>query len=99
MSGFMLSMSEILSHFRNQGKPIGFSRGSVGGSRTAYVTDIIDLNPEKWGTVFSRFCNEDRVEVGDIDVDVVESDRPEMFEYIIDKFGKTKQPEFLHIRH
>lgn len=90
MSGFMLSMSEILSHFRNQGKPIGFSRGSVGGSRTAYVTDIIDLNPEKWGTVFSRFCNEDRVEVGDIDVDVVESDRPEMFEYIINKFGKTK---------
>ena len=88
MDGFMLSMSEILSWCRDQGMAIGPARGSVGGSRVAYVTDVIDLNPETWGTVFSRFCNEDRVEIGDIDVDVVESDRPAIFSYIINRFGK-----------
>lgn len=65
MSGFMLSMSELISWCKSQGMAIGTARGSVGGSRAAYVTDIIDLNPEQWHTVFSRFCNEDRVEIGD----------------------------------
>ena len=64
MNGFMLSMSELLSHFNNEGMKFGPSRGSVGGSAAAYVTDIIDLNPVTWDTIFSRFCNEDRVEVG-----------------------------------
>ena len=65
MDGFMLSMSEILRWCRDNGMALGTARGSVGGSRVAYVTDIIDLNPETWHTVFSRFCNEDRVEIGD----------------------------------
>ena len=90
MTGFMLSMSELLRWCKGQGMAIGTARGSVGGSRIAYVTDVIDLNPETWNTVFSRFCNEDRVEIGDIDVDVVESDRPAIFQHIIDKFGADK---------
>lgn len=65
MDGFMLSMHEILKWCKDRGMAIGTARGSVGGSRVAYVTDIIDLNPETWNTVFSRFCNEDRVEIGD----------------------------------
>lgn len=90
MDGFMLSMSELICWCKEHGMAIGTARGSVGGSRVAYVTDIIDLNPEKWHTVFSRFCNEDRKEIGDIDVDVVESDRPIIFEYITNRFGKEK---------
>lgn len=65
MCGFMLSMSELISWCKENGYAIGTARGSVGGSRAAYVTDIIDLNPEIWHTVFSRFCNEDREEIGD----------------------------------
>lgn len=64
MSGFMLSMSDLVRWCKTQGMAIGTARGSVGGSRAAYVTDIIDLNPETWHTVFSRFANEDRVEIG-----------------------------------
>lgn len=90
MSGFMLSMSELISWCKEQGMAIGTARGSVGGSRIAYVTDIIDLNPETWHTVFSRFANEDRVEIGDIDIDCVESDRPQIFKYIIDRFGTDR---------
>lgn len=90
MDGFMLSMSELISWCKEQGMAIGTARGSVGGSRAAYVTDIIDLNPETWHTVFSRFCNEDRVEIGDIDIDCVESDRPAIFQHIIHRFGADK---------
>ncbi len=90
MTGFMLSMSELICWCKGQGMSIGTARGSVGGSRVAYVTDIIDLNPETWHTVFSRFCNEDRTEIGDIDIDCVESDRPKIFSYITDRFGLDK---------
>lgn len=90
MDGFMLSMSELICWCKSQGMAIGTARGSVGGSRVAYVADIIDLNPEVWHTVFSRFCNEDRKEIGDIDIDCVESDRPAIFQYITDRFGEDK---------
>ena len=90
MDGFMLSMSELISWCKEQGMAIGTARGSVGGSRVAYVTDIIDLNPETWHTVFSRFCNEDREEIGDIDIDCIESDRPAIFKYITNRFGADK---------
>lgn len=63
MMGFMLSMSELVCWCKNNNIPIGPARGSVGGSRVAYIADIIDLNPEQWHTVFSRFCNEDRKEI------------------------------------
>lgn len=90
MAGFMLSMAELIGWCKEQGMAIGTARGSVGGSRVAYVTDIIDLNPETWHTVFSRFCNEERLEIGDIDIDVVESDRPAIFQHIIKRFGISK---------
>lgn len=90
MDGFMLSMSELICWCKEHGMAIGTARGSVGGSRVAYVADIIDLNPEVWHTVFSRFCNEDRKEIGDIDIDCVESDRPAIFRYITERFGSDK---------
>lgn len=90
MDGFMLSMSELVSWCKEQGIAVGPARGSVGGSRIAYITDVIDLNPETWGTVFSRFANEDRLEIGDIDVDVIDADRPAIFNYIVERFGKQK---------
>lgn len=90
MCGFMQSMSEILTWCHENGIVTGPGRGSVAGSRVAYVTDITDVNPETWHTVFSRFCNEDRIEAGDIDTDVIEDDRPKIFNYIIERFGQRK---------
>lgn len=90
MDGFMLSMSELVSWCHDNGIATGNARGSVAGSRIAYITDIIDLNPETWHTVFSRFANEDRIEVGDIDTDCIESDRPKIFEYVRSRFGSDK---------
>ena len=90
MGGFMLSMSEFIRWCKSQGFSIGPARGSVGGCRCAYVTDIIDLNPEQWHTVFSRFANEDREEIGDIDIDCIEEDRPAIFRYITERFGRDR---------
>lgn len=88
MKGFMLSMSEFCTWCKENDIPIGFNRGSCGGSRVAYVLDITDLNPETWNTVFSRFANESRKEIGDIDIDVSPSDRSKVYDYIIERFGK-----------
>lgn len=65
MVGFMLFMSEMMTWCRENNIPTSPCRGSVGGSTVAYISDIIDVDPIKWNTVFSRFANEDRKEVGD----------------------------------
>ncbi len=88
MSGFMLFMSEMVTWCKENGIPIGFNRGSCGGSRVACVSNTTDLNPETWHTVFSRFCNEDRKEIGDIDIDVSPSQRDLIYDYIINRFGQ-----------
>ena len=52
MGGFMLFMSEMISWCWENDIPIGFCRGSVGGSEVAYISDIIDVDPVVWGTMF-----------------------------------------------
>ena len=90
MVGFMLFMSEMMTWARNNHIATGFSRGSVSGSMVAFITNITDVDPIKWGTIFSRFCNEHRVEAGDIDTDWYEDDRPKIYDYIISRFGQDK---------
>lgn len=90
MIGFMLFMSEMMTWARENNIPTSPCRGSVGGSTVAYISDIIDVDPIKWNTIFSRFANEYRKEVGDIDTDWYEDDRPKVYNYIINRFGKDK---------
>ena len=97
MVGFMLFMSELVCWCWENGIPIGFCRGSVGGSTIAYLTDIIDVDPIVWNTVFSRFANEDRKEIGDIDLDIAPSQRHLVYEHIIEKFGIDKTAYILAI--
>ena len=97
MVGFMLFMSELVCWCWDNGIPIGPCRGSVGGSEVAYITGIIDVDPVVWHTVFSRFCNEDRKEIGDIDIDVSPSQRHLVYDYIIDRFGQDKTAYILAI--
>lgn len=89
MIGFMLFMSDLIRWCWDNNIPIGFCRGSVGGSSIAYITDIIDLNCVTWNTVFSRFANEDREEVGDIDIDISPDQRDRVYQHIIDSFGEN----------
>lgn len=88
MCGFMLFMSNLIRWCRNNEIYPGVARGSCGGSCIAYVLDIIDINPIEWKTVFSRFCNEDRKEIGDIDVDFAPDDREKVYNHMIEEFGE-----------
>lgn len=87
MEGFMLSMSEFVRWCKKNDIPVGPGRGSVAGSRVAFVTDITDVDPGRWKTMFSRFCNEHRKEIGDIDIDLPPDDRDKLYDYIIERFG------------
>lgn len=97
MIGFMQFMSELTCWCWDNGIPLGPCRGSVGGSTIAYITDIIDVDPIVWNTVFSRFANEDRKEIGDIDIDVPPSKRQLVYDHIIEKFGEDKTAYILAI--
>lgn len=88
MIGFMLFMSELVCWCWENNIPVGYCRGSVGGSTIAYLTDITDVDPVVWHTVFSRFANEDRKEIGDIDIDISPSQRHLVYEHIIEEFGE-----------
>lgn len=88
MCGFMLFMSDLIQWCHKNNIPTGPARGSCGGSCVAYVLDIIDLNPIQWKTVFSRFANENRKEIGDIDVDFAPDDRETVYNHMIEEFGE-----------
>ena len=97
MIGFMLFMSDLCIWCWENGIPVGPCRGSVGGSTIAFITDIIDVDPVKWGCIFSRFANEDRKEIGDIDIDIAPDQRHLVYEHIISNFGEDKTAYILAI--
>lgn len=90
MESFMMFMTELITWCWNNDIPCGTGRGSVCGSEIAYITDITDVDPMVWNTVFSRFCNEDRISLGDIDVDFAPEDRAKVYQYIIQRFTPQK---------
>lgn len=97
MISFMLFMSEMMEWCEENNIPTCPCRGSVGGSTLAYITGITDVDPIRWGTIFSRFANEDRLEIGDIDVDFSPDQRELVYNYIINRFGQEKTAYILSI--
>lgn len=90
MESFMMFMSELITWAKDNDIPCGTGRGSVCGSMIAFITNITDVDPMVWNTVFSRFCNEDRISLGDIDVDFAPEDREKVYKYIIERFTPEK---------
>ena len=90
MESFMLFMSELVDYCSENDIPYGFCRGSVGGSTIAFITDVTDVDPVKWNTVFSRFCNADRISLADIDMDFASEDRIKVYRFIMNKFTFEK---------
>ena len=99
MESFMLFMAELVEYCIENNIPYGDCRGSIGGSEIAYITDITDVDPVVWNTVFSRFCNEDRVSLADIDIDFAPEDRAKVYKYIIDRFTPQKNSIYCTIRN
>ena len=68
--------------------PVGPGRGSAAGSLVAYVLGITDLDPLRYGLIFERFLNPERVSPPDVDVDFCQTRRPEVIEYVRQKYGE-----------
>ena len=68
--------------------PVGPGRGSAAGSIVAYVLGITDLDPLRYGLIFERFLNPERVSPPDVDVDFCQTRRPEVIEYVRQKYGE-----------
>ncbi len=68
--------------------PVGPGRGSAAGSIVAYVLGITDLCPIRFGLIFERFLNPERVSPPDIDIDFCQTRRPEVIEYVRRKYGE-----------
>jgi DNA polymerase-3 subunit alpha len=86
MESFLYFMHELVEYCKKNNIIYGRCRGSVGGSLIAYILDIIDLDPIKFKTIFSRFCNADRISLADIDIDFAPEDRGKIYKYIINRF-------------
>jgi DNA polymerase-3 subunit alpha len=89
-SGFIsyyLVVWDFLHFARQQGIPVGPGRGSGAGSLVAYLLRITDIDPLRYGLLFERFLNPDRVSPPDFDIDLCEERRHEVIAYVRSKYG------------
>jgi DNA polymerase-3 subunit alpha len=87
-SDYFLVVADIVNWAKTQKIRVGPGRGSAGGSIVAYRLGITDLHPTTHGLLFERFLNPERVSLPDIDVDVMDTRRDEVLEYIVKKYGE-----------
>lgn len=85
---YFLITWDFIKWARDNGIPVGPGRGSAAGSLVAYVLGITDLCPIRFGLIFERFLNPERVSPPDIDVDFCQSRRGEVIEYVRQKYGE-----------
>lgn len=85
---YFLITWDFIKWARDNGIPVGPGRGSAAGSLVAYVLWITDLCPMRFGLIFERFLNPERVSPPDIDVDFCQSRRGEVINYVRDKYGE-----------
>lgn len=89
-NGYMLIVQDFINWGKDQGIIFGPGRGSAAGSIIAYTLHITDLCPLKYGLLFERFLNPDRISMPDIDVDIQDNRRDEVIQYCSDKYGKDR---------
>ncbi|MEX0658403.1 MAG: DNA polymerase III subunit alpha [Egibacteraceae bacterium] len=88
--GYFLIVADLCDHARAVGIRVGPGRGSAAGCLVAYCTGITDLDPIRYGLIFERFLNPERVSMPDIDMDFDERRRGEMIRYTTEKYGDDK---------
>ena len=85
---YFLIVWDFINHAKEKGITVGPGRGSAAGSIVSYAMGITDLDPLKYGLIFERFLNPDRVTMPDIDIDFCFERRGEVIDYVIEKYSK-----------
>jgi len=89
-AGYFLIVSDFISWSKSQGIAVGPGRGSGAGSIVAWSLQITDLDPLRFGLIFERFLNPERVSMPDFDIDFCQARRDEVIDYVIHKYSKER---------
>ena len=88
-ASYFLIVSDYIKWAKKNDIPVGPGRGSGAGSLVAWCLSITDLDPIKFGLIFERFLNPDRISMPDFDIDFCEEKRDLVFEYLNQKYNKS----------
>ena len=88
--GYFLIVQDFIAAARKLGVIVGPGRGSAAGSIVSYCLHITDLDPLKYGLLFERFLNPDRISLPDIDVDFDDDGRQQILEWVTNTYGKDR---------
>ena len=93
--GYFLVVSDLCNYARKVGIRVGPGRGSAAGSLVSYALGITGLDPIKFGLLFERFLNPERISMPDIDLDFDERRRSEMIQYATTKYGDDRVAQII----
>lgn len=94
-AGYFLIVSDFIQWSKEQHIPVGPGRGSGAGSLVAWALLITDLDPLRWGLLFERFLNPERVSMPDFDIDFCQERREEVIRYVQGKYGQDKVAQII----
>ncbi len=84
---YFLIVWDFIKYAKDRGIAVGPGRGSAAGSIVSYGLNITTIDPLKYGLIFERFLNKERVSMPDIDIDFCYKDRQKVIDYVINKYG------------
>ncbi|MGC8501913.1 DNA polymerase III subunit alpha [Desulfurella sp.] len=87
-SGYFLIVWDFINYAKSRSIPVGPGRGSAAGSLVSYSLGITDIDPIKYGLLFERFLNPERISMPDVDVDFCVERRDEVISYVQEKYGQ-----------
>ena len=93
--GYFLIVADFIQWAKQQGIPVGPGRGSGAGSVVAWALTITDLDPLRWGLLFERFLNPERVSMPDFDIDFCQERRDEVIRYVQEKYGPGRVAQII----
>ncbi|MFH1553640.1 MAG: DNA polymerase III subunit alpha [Pseudomonadota bacterium] len=93
--GYFLIVSDFIKWAKAHDIPVGPGRGSGAGSLVAYSLQITDLDPLRFGLLFERFLNPDRVSMPDFDVDFCQERRDEVIHYVQQRYGRAQVAQII----
>jgi DNA polymerase III subunit alpha len=93
--GYFLIVADFIKWAKAQHIPVGPGRGSGAGSVVAWALTITDLDPLRFGLLFERFLNPERVSMPDFDIDFCQDRRDEVIRYVADKYGHDRVAQII----
>ena len=94
-AGYFLIVADFIQWAKRQGIPVGPGRGSGAGSVVAWALTITDLDPLRFGLLFERFLNPERISMPDFDIDFCQDRRDEVIRYVQQKYGRDRVAQII----